>query len=325
MLVLPALSLDLDSTINDGSRTNYSRQNQTEQKVPQNYTQTLNPSNLPIINNAQKQQILQDLPKVPKLPSSASSQTVAPINTVYSGNVPNNEAIIPCNDIKVNSLIVDNKIVKSKTESKSQKKKNIQYNYKNYRTVLLPKGIQLRVINESKISDYLLEGQKIVFLTTQEFKTAGLTVPKNTKLIARVEDSHKPQLSCNGGLVGVKFVAIDLNGRSQNIEGKIIKLKTDNVYFSNLKGEHTYMKNVCKKAKWGQKKFNQYSKTSHKLANEGPKVIIAPFPYLAGCALAAASTLSSPATALLAKGGHLTIPPKTVFTMKFCSDTRIIK
>ena len=78
-----------------------------------------------------------------------------------------------------------------------------------------------------------------------------------------------------------------------------------------------------KKAKWGQTKFRQYSQTSHKLANKGPGVILAPFPYIGGCILAGASTISSPVTALLGKGGNLNIPANTTFTLKLYEDAKI--
>ena len=316
MFVLPALSLDLDSTVTDSERANYSKSNsQTSQ--PAQTTQTVKETKPETAATQSQPTIRHDLPTVPKLPSNATSSTVAPINTEYSGKMPNSDALIPCTDIKVSGLKVDNKVAKSKTQTKQKVKTP------NYQTAVLPSGTQIRVINRNKITDYISEGQGVVFLSTQEIKTPYLTIPKNTQFTAKVMDSHRPQMTCNGGLVGLRFVSANINGYNQTIDGGVIRLKTDRIYFSNLKGEHTYKKNVVKKAKWGQNKFKEYAKTSHQLANKGAGVIIAPFPYLGGCVLAGASTISSPVTALLGKGGNLNIPAKTVFTMKIYDDAKI--
>lgn len=341
LVFIPVFALDLDSTVNDTQRQNYTK---TEQKTTVNQTKSegtvktkdTTPVAHPVeekVNEAVKPAVevspKPSLPNVPALPKQAGSSTVSPINTEYSGKVPNENAIIPCNNIKVDALIIDESVVKSKTAEKKVKSTTSSSKTKtaskttSFRSFVLAKGTQVRVISQSKITDYCTVGQKIVFLSTQEIRTPYYTIPKNTKYIARVEDVHGPQISCNGGLVALKIVSADICGRTQPINAGIIKLKTDNIHFSNLKGAHTYWKTTCKKAKWGQNIYSKWAKTSTKLASGGPAVILAPFPYLGGCVLAAASTVSSPVTALFGKGGHLTIPAKTVFTIKVYEDTRI--
>lgn len=330
LFVLPVFALDLDSTVNDKTRNNYSKQTvaqpQTQNKTVEQQSPTATSAQGTKAESSKpevKPQIKKDLPNVPALPSNVNSATVAPINLQYSGKVPNEEALIPCNNIKKTELIIDNRYAGKKSSKQKIATSKTKNQTQNYRTVRLAKGTQIRVINQSKITDYLTEGQGIVFLSTQEVQTPYLTIPKNTKFTARIVDSHRPQVFCNGGLVGIRIVSANINNYNQTLDGGITILKTDKVYFSNLKGEHTYKKNVCKKAKWGQNKFNQYSKTSHKLANNGAGVIIAPFPYLGGCVLAAASTISSPVTALLGKGGSINIPAKTTFTIKLYNDAKI--
>lgn len=330
LFVMPCFALDLNSTVTDKSRQTYSSKPATAGAV-----QTVQKTNTPAVKeqiiqpeiktqDVIKQEpvvIKQDLPKVPNLPSKANSSTVAPINTQYSGKVPNENAIIPCNNIKVGKLNIDEsvigkKVAKAKQETKTRQTRTVL----NYRAARLAKGTQIRAINQSKITDALVEGQTISFLSTQEIYTPYFKIPKNTKFIARVVDSHRPQMTCNGGLVGLRIVSANINGYNQQLNGGIIKKNNDSVHFSNLKGNHTYITNVSKKAKWGQTKFKQWSKTSHNLANKGAGVIIAPFPYIGGCVLAAASTVSSPVTALLGKGGHLNIYAGTTFTIKLYDD-----
>jgi len=332
LFLMPAFSLDLDSTVNDSTRQNYG--NSTNNAVQTNKTQQEqnNQNNTPqdtqeIIQYNQPE-IKKDLPKVPNLPSKANSSTVSPINTQYSGKVPNDKAFLPCNDIKIGDLIIDESVIKSKVTKSEKKQSNVNKtkvstSKPTYRTATLAKGVQIRAVNQSKITDYMLEGQTIVFSTTQEIFTSRHKLPKGTKLTARIVSAHKPQLACNGGLIGVRIVSVNAYGYNQPINAGIIKVKTDRIHFSNLKGEHNYLKTTCKKAKWGQNMYKKWSKTSHQLASKGAGVIIAPFPYIGGCVLAAASTVSSPVTALLGRGGHLTIPANTTFTIKMYDDAKL--
>ncbi len=324
-LVLPCFSIDLDSTVTDKSRQTYSSGSAVNNTVtkPANVKQEVKKTGEPVIEQkVEKPIIIQDLPKVPNLPKSAASSTVAPLNTLYSGKMPNSEALIPCTDIVVKDLIVDSSVYKSKSTkiaSASTKNKNTV----KYRTAKLVRGTQIRVINKSQITDNLVEGQSVTFLSTQEINTAYFTIPKNTVFTAKVVSSHKPQMTCNGGLVGLKIVSANINGYTQKVNAGIIKLNTDNVYFSNLKGGHTYFKSVGKKYQWGKNICSKWKKTSHNLANNGAGVIIAPFPYIAGYVVFAASTVASPATALLEEGGNLVIPAKTSFTIKVYEDAQL--
>ena len=342
-MTMPVFALDLDSTVNDSQRQTYDRTKEQTQTSTQQTNRAKTESEvqknnaegnvIPAVNTIQKTEekpvIKQDLPSVPALPSKANSSTVAPINNQYSGKVPNKDAIIPCGDIKVGDLIIDDSVVKSKTEKTAKTKTTTTAAAsrtkvtENYRYVTLAKGTQIRATNKTKITDLLAEGGNVIFLTTQEIYTPVLKIPKNTKLTARVVSAHRPQMSCNGGLVGLRLVSAEINGKTQTIDGGVFKLQTDRIYFSNLKGEHTYMKTVAKKAKWGQNMFSKWSKTSKKLANNGAGVVLAPFPYIGGCVLAGASTISSPVTALLGKGGNLVIPANTVFTLKLYDEAKI--
>lgn len=341
-------ALDFDAVDNNAGRKNYTH-TPIQQVKPEEQVKSVEQVNQPVkdntpITNAVQQTItkpepqVQDLqnyeklPAVPKLPSKAFSKTVAPINTMYTGKKIDENAIIPCKDIKINELTLDERYTKTKfvnivvpkksTVSKTPTPtKTIQAS--NYRYRRLAKGVQFRVVNVTKINDYMGEGQKIVFKTTQEVKTPYLTVPANTRIIGVIEDVHRPQMTCNGGLVSIRLSAIELNGISHNINGSIIKIKTDRVRLGNLKGDHTYLKTTCKKAKWGQTKFKQWSKTSSMLADKGAGIIIAPFPYIGGCITALGSTVTSPITALLGKGGSLSIAPNTTFTIKLNEEAKI--
>ena len=309
-------------------------------KVQQASSQSSQQSGSNIINAVQEhvtttqtEQTIQNyekLPTVPKLPEKAHSKTVAPLNTMYTGKVIDKNAYIPCNDIKVGDLIIDKsyktkfagiitpKTTTTKTATKTQKVASANYRYR-----LLPKGVQFRVVNTMKMNDYMAEGQRVIFKSTQAVTTPYFTIPANTKFIGVMENVHRPQMTCNGGLISIRFVSAEINGYNQSIDASIIKVKNDKVLLGNLKGAHTYFKTTAKKAKWGQNKFKQYSKTSSKLANKGAGVVLAPFPYLTGCVLACASTVSSPVTALFGKGGSLTVPANTVFTIKLNEDARI--
>lgn len=330
-VVNPVFSLDFDTVDNNVSRKSYTstpapQPKPEPAKVPE-------PVQQPVQTVQQQPVTIQNyekLPNVPKLPEKAFSKSVAPINTMYTGKNIDKNAIVPCNNIKVDELILDEKYktpVKTKIVNlvtpKPTTTKPKTISAANYKYRKLPKGMQFRVVNSSKITDYMSQGQRIVFKSTQAVKTPYFTIPANTKFIGVIEDVHRPQMTCNGGLLAIRMVSAEINGYNQSIDGTIIKINTNRVRLGNLKGAHTYFKTTCKKAKWGQNKFKQYSKTASRLADKGAGVVIAPFPYLSGCVLACASTVSSPLTALLGKGGSLTVPANTVFTIKLNEEAKI--
>lgn len=339
LIINPIFALDFDAVDNNSSRKKLStsKPKQVSQPTPTtssepvvnevkpNITQEIPPQTEPMPAS-----IYEKLPNVPKLPEKAYSKSVAPLNTMYTGKTIDKNAITPCNDIKVEELILDKQYLNTKfantvtpaKQTPAKQKQTIAVNNK-YKTILLPKGMQFRVANSSKITDYMRYGQKITFKTTQEMKIQTLTIPANTKFTGVIENSHRPQMACNGGLVTIRLTTAEINGYNQSIDGSVVKLNTEKVRFGNLKGAHTYFKTTCRKAKWGQNKFKEYSKTSSRLADKGAGVIIAPIPYISGCVLACASTISSPITAFFGKGGNLTIPANTIFTIKLNEDTRI--
>lgn len=347
----PVLALDFDTVDNSTVRKNYSastvkKEPQTpasQQVIKQTTTSsntTIQNSNTQILKQVQEKvvttqkevQTIQEyekLPNVPKLPEKAFSKSVAPINTMYTGKVPDNNAITICNDIKIGELILDDKYKDNKTKlvniitpKQSSKKTNTHITTK-YRYRILPKGMQFRVVNLTKINDYMSEGQKITFKTTQSVKTPYFNIPAGTIFTGMIDDIHRPQITCNGGLISIKMISAQINGYNQSIDGSIVKMKTDKIRLSNIKGEHTYFKTTCKKAKWGQNKFKKYAKTSSKLADKGAGVLLAPFPYLSGCILSAASTITSPLTALTGKGKSIAVAPNTTFTIKLNKDAKI--
>lgn len=346
LVASPVFALDFDAVDNSSERKTYTQPSQPIQTIQQIPTQTT-PTTIqppvqiqPIPVQIQTQTPIKEqvsvpeqtvqyekLPDVPKLPAKANSKTVAPINTMYTGKTIDENAIQPCRDIKVEDLVLDNRYKKQKVVNyvtpKQTTTKTKTVSAANYRYRRIAKGSQFRVVNITKISDYMIEGQKIIFKNTQEIKTPYITVPKGAKFVGVVEDVHRPQMTCNGGLVDIRIRAVELNGKHHNIDASIIKLNTERIIFGNLKGDHTYWKTTCKKAKWGQTKFKKWSQTSSKLADKGPAIVIAPFPYIGGCVLAVSSTVTSPITALLGKGGSLTIPANTIFTIKLNEEAKI--
>ena len=337
LALMPVFALDLDSTVTDTNRTHYSKGQTTNQTTTNKIFQPVKTnSNTSAVKTTE--QITTEsapttvtpakLPTVPSLPKSANSSSVAPYNGVYSGRMPNKDALTPCNFV-IGDLIIDDSVVKSKyKDTKTIAVNNTKATKQSKpagRVAILPKGTEFRVINKSQITEYLPEGRTVDLYSTHEFNTTYYRIPKNTKFTARVVDAHSPQLSCNGGLIKLKVESANINGHNCALNAKITKIKTDDVYFSNLKGEHTYWKTVGKKAKWGQKMFSKWSKTSTKLANKGAGVILAPFPYLGGCILVAASTISSPVTAVLGKGGRVIVPANTTFTIKLRDDAWVYR
>ena len=121
LFMMPVFALDLDSTVNDSSRKNYTvpkttvQPNTTTTKQITNTVQSGTKSVTEVVPQTPvSTQVIEKtvLPAVPALPQKAYSSTAAHTNTQYSGKVPNADAIIPCSNIKVGDLIIDESYAK---------------------------------------------------------------------------------------------------------------------------------------------------------------------------------------------------------------------
>ena len=188
-----------------------------------------------------------------------------------------------------------------------------------YRGVL-KSGTKITVINDNSVADWLRKGSKVVFHSKQQVYSKGLLIPAGTKFYAEVEESHSPQISCNGGLVVLRVHSVAINGSVTPIEGYITKANSKKIFLNNIKGKRTYLKTLWKKTGFGRNLFDKMLNLTVNLGGDGATLILSPFPVCYGTIVLGVNTLASPVLAFFSKGGHVNIPVGTEFVIKVKED-----
>lgn len=199
-----------------------------------------------------------------------------------------------------------------------------QQKYKSYgQTLALKRGTSFTIRNTSAISDKLTEGTKVYFKLPKPIKTKYFTLPENTRFVGVISNSHTPQLTGNGGLVVIQIEKVIINGRTQEISGKVTKANYKRIYFNNIKGKRKYWSNLAKSITPGKKFNDKMWKATKKLAGEGVTFIFSPFTLASGLVVFGANIVASPVIAIFSKGGSISIPADTAFRIKLTEDVTI--
>ena len=113
---------------------------------------------------------------------------------------------------------------------------------------------------------------------------------------------HKPQITCNGGLVAIRIYSMLYKGQTVPLNAYVTRANDKKIFFNDIKGERTYLKTMWKKGNWGRVLFNKMLALTINLGSEGSTLVLAPFPFLYGSICLGANTLVSPITAFFSKG-----------------------
>ena len=195
--------------------------------------------------------------------------------------------------------------------------------YKSYgQTLALKRGTSFTIRNTSSISDRMTEGTKVYFKLPKPIKTKYFTLPENTRFVGVISDSHSPQLTGNGGLVVIRIEKVIINGRTQEVSGKVTKANYKRIYFNNIKGKRNWS-NLAKSIAPGKRFNDKMWKSTKKLASEGVTFIFSPFTLASGLIVFGANIVASPVIAIFSKGGSISIPADTAFRIKLTEDVTI--
>lgn len=240
-------------------------------------------------------------------------------------NLQNNKTPIKKVEQQSNSLPKLPSLPKNVIENKNITSTKVVTNStpKTYKILPIRKGMEFNISNTSTISDKQRIGSSIVFIAKKPIKTAYYTIPQGTKFVGKIQKSHTPQLTGNGGLISINVDKIILGGIYQKIDTKIVKVGDKHVFLEEIKGKRSYWKNTVNKGKWGRQTFHKMNKLSASLARDKTTVILSPFTFMYGAMAGGISTLTSPVVAIFSKGGHLTIPANTIFKIKFENDVKL--
>ncbi len=182
---------------------------------------------------------------------------------------------------------------------------------------------KFQVKSNQVISDWLREGNTVSFTSTAPVYKRNITIPAGTIFKGVIVDSHRPQITGNGGLVVLKVTSMNYNGKTIPLNAKITKANTKKIFFNNIKGKRQYWANVGKQIDKGENFYKKTRQTSSKLADNPIGWIISPIPTLFGIVCYTATTATSPLLAIFSKGGNISIPAGSSFEIKLLSEAYI--
>ena len=182
---------------------------------------------------------------------------------------------------------------------------------------------KFHVNSNQVISDWLRAGNTVSFSSTAPVYKRNITIPAGTIFKGVIVDSHRPQITGNGGLVVLKVTSMNYNGKTIPLNAKITKANTKKIFFNNIKGKRQYWANVGKQIDKGENFYKKTRQTSSKLADNPIGWIISPIPTLFGIICYTATTATSPLLAIFSKGGNISIPAGSSFEIKLLSEAYI--
>jgi len=292
MSVLPVCALELDMSVDEEIRKKYNPSKLELEELP----------SIPETEHVQQT----TLPALPK--TVAQPVTIPPAQTkTYPVQPPKTTPVIQYSQ----------NTGKVKTGLPNTSGKN------DLAAVKIKKRTKFKVQSRTKVSDWNSAGAGMTFVSTNLVTQRYVTLPAGTVFKGTIVESHQPQASGNGGLLVLKAVSVQYNGKTYPVDAKITKANSKKVFFNNIKGEHKYWKNVGAQIDKGEKIYQKTRKTSSKLANNPVGVLVSPFPTIGGIVVYAVNFIGSPLLAIGAKGGHITLPAGTMYEIKLLEDAYI--
>lgn len=215
----------------------------------------------------------------------------------------------------------DNTTVKSVPEIKQTTVPNYVHTGKTY---TVKGGTKVVLISKSSFSDWSARGSKVSFSSQNGIVAKdGTIIPAGTVFRGTIVNTHRPQITGNGGLVELKIDEIDYNGIPSYIETKLSAANYKKVYRSDIKGERRYWKNFSKAMNPGKKVFNATRTCASVMAPIPVINILSIVPILGGSVVYIANLTVAPVIAIFTKGGSVSIPAGTQFQIKFSKNTEI--
>lgn len=182
--------------------------------------------------------------------------------------------------------------------------------------IKISSGTKLKARSNQTISDWSQEGAIVSFTTTEASFKKNITIPAGTKLYGVIADSHRPQITGNGGLVEIDITSITYNDKTYQAEGKITKANSKKVFFNNIKGKRQYWKNVGAHINKGETFYRKTRNIASKMSSNPITAILSPLPTTVGMVGSTICTILSPITAIGTKGKNISIPAGSTFEIK---------
>ena len=186
--------------------------------------------------------------------------------------------------------------------------------------IRLPFGTKFKVKSLQAMSDSTRTGTRVSFSSMFSINKTLYQIPAGTVFHGVILDSHTPQITGNGGLIVLKIDSMNYKGRNISLNAKITKVNSKHIFINNIKGKHTYWKNVAKQVKKGDNFYKKSRRASAKLSGNPIGTILSPIPTIAGIVVYTVNLAGSPVIGLFATGGRLSIPSGSEFEIKVIED-----
>lgn len=187
----------------------------------------------------------------------------------------------------------------------------------------IPSGTKFKVKSNVAVSGWSGVNSLLTFTSTEPVYKSNITIPSGTQFKGTITASHSGQMTGNGGLVKIKITSMTLNGKIVQVEGKITKANSKNVFFNNIKGARQYLQGVDNKINQGITFYKKARNLSSQMSSNPVGTILSPLPTITGWLGSAICTVASPVTGLTQKGKNISLPSGTVYEIKLTQDAYI--
>ena len=188
----------------------------------------------------------------------------------------------------------------------------------------LKNGTKVRLQSKSSISEWSRKGAKISFLSKEGIITReGEIIPAGTVFKGTIIDSHRPQITGNGGLIEFTVDEIYFNGIMSKIDSKICKANSKKIFLNNIKGERKYWKNTAKDMTPGIKAFNATKSFAKDMVGVPIINLIGAVAVVGGSVVYVANLVVAPVVSVFQKGGSISLQGGTEFEIKITENNQI--
>lgn len=198
--------------------------------------------------------------------------------------------------------------------------KCISYTQAKQSVVRLKKGTRIKLKLMNSVADSTQKGAKLSFSSIRDVKTKHYTIPAGTVFKGYVVNSHKPQLSGNGGLIVININSLIINDEVQPISAKVIRANSKHIFRNKIKGKRTYIKSVIASAKPGFRFYHRMVQVSTRYVHRTAGVVVTPLSLASGVVVLGSDVIASPVISLFKKGGSVSLREGSEIEVKLVQD-----
>ncbi len=185
-------------------------------------------------------------------------------------------------------------------------------------------GTRVKLVSTKSISAWSPKGSIVSFKSTTGFVTKeGTIVPAGTIFKGKITDSHPPQMTGNGGLIGIDVNEIYFNGVKSFIDTTLSHANSKKVFFGDVKGKRLYWANFARNMNSGKKVFLA-TKDFAKDISSIPIVNLLSIVSIAGGSIFyVGNVIVAPVVSVFQTGGNIALPAGTEFQIKIGGNSQI--